>query len=100
MDHLYLNRMTILDTADENSLTMTFTMTRQDLQEELQDYLDARCSDRQITLDDEKWERLVLSMREYMFDYWCRMVEGENLENMIATLQDWEEEEENIRAYS
>ena len=83
--------MTIDRTKTDNELTITLKISRQTMEE----YIQESFKDRQGFRfeDNEKWWHIMELLHEAMEDYWARNFEKEALENMLDMIEECEPKE-------
>ena len=83
--------MAIDQTKTDNELTITLKISRQTMEE----YIQESFKDRQGFRfeDNEKWWHIMELLQEAMEDYWARNFEKEALENMLEMIEECEPKE-------
>jgi hypothetical protein len=83
--------MSIDQTKTDNELTITLKISRQTMEE----YIQESFKDRQGFRfeDNEKWWHTMELLHEAMEDYWARNFEKEALENMLEMIEECEPKE-------
>ena len=83
--------MTIDQTKTDNELTITLKISRQTMEEYIQESFKDRAGFR-FKDDEQRWHTMEL-LHEAMEDYWARNFEKEALENMLEMIEECEPKE-------
>ena len=83
--------MTIDQTKTDNELTITLKISRQTMEEYIQESFKDRTGF--SFKDDEQWWHTMELLHEAMEDYWARNFEKEALENMLEMIEECEPKE-------